>query len=83
MGYIFLVKENKWVLDTPEKEKTMEKTLCFKVEYTIQADEKIFDKLKDENGNYIREKLLDEKNFKKSAFFAKNLVGKVKDFEME
>jgi hypothetical protein len=60
----------------------MEKTITFKAEYTIQIDEKYLDKLKDENGNYIKEKLLEEKNFKKASFFAKNLVGKVKDFEM-
>ena len=52
----------------------MEKTITFKAEYTIQIDEKYLDKLKDENGK--------EKNFKKASFFAKNLVGKVKDFEM-
>ena len=83
MGYIFLINKNRWVLDTPEKEKKMEKTVCFKVEYTVQMSEKMFNKMKDQDGNYIREKLLDDGYLKKGKFFAKTVVGKIKDFDTE
>ena len=77
----YVATKNGWVKDIKKGEKTMDKTVTFKVEYTVQMSEAQFEKLKDSEGNYIREKLLDDGRLKKSKFFAKNLVGKVKDFD--
>lgn len=81
MAYIFLIDKNKWVKEGPEKEKQMDKTVTFKVEYTVQMTEAKFNSLKDKDGNYIRTKLLDDGFLKKQKFFAKTICGKVKDFD--
>ena len=59
----------------------MDKTVTFRVEYMVQITEKEFEKLKDADGNYIKEKLLSDATFKKAKFFSKTLYGKVKDFD--
>lgn len=61
----------------------MERTITFKVEYTIQLSEKEYQKLLLEDGVTLdKEKLLNEKNFKKAVFFGKSIVGKIKNFIM-
>lgn len=79
----YVTTKDGWVKDVKKGEKKMDKTVTFKVEYTVQISEKAFEKLRDENGNYIREKLLSDSTFRNAKFFAKNLIGKVKDFDTE